>query len=154
MRIRVTTAIAMAAVAIGVTTAIAQNNAATARMELMESNGDAAYDVLNRMARGQIPYDQAKVDAAYAKLIENAPKIATAFPPGSCGSPMPKSKYYAATKACESQADIKARAEKLSKALADTRGKIKDLASLKAIWPTVVRENCNSCHEPYRVKKG
>jgi cytochrome c556 len=105
------------------------------------------------MARGQIPYDQAKVDAAYANLIENAPKIATAFPPGSC-HPTPDSKYYAAKKACESQADIKARAEKLSKALADTRGKIKDLASLKTVWPPVVRENCNACHEPYRVKKG
>jgi cytochrome c556 len=120
----------------------------------MKQNGEHAYGVLNRMVRGQMPYDQAKVDAAFANFVEAAPKIAPLFPAGSYQGPVANSDYYAATKAFDNQADIAARAAKFGKEAAEAKSKPKDLDSLKTVWPAVLRDNCDTCHELYRVKKG
>ncbi len=142
----------MAAVAIGVS-AVAAQDPVTARRELMKHAGEQAYGVLNRMVRDQTPYDQAKVDEAFAQLADAAQKIPSLFPPGSYTGPVAESRYYASEKIFENQADLKARATKLAKSIADAKGKVKDLDSLKAIWTTINKEECDSCHTPYRLRK-
>jgi len=154
MIIRTMLAIASAAVMVGITAVGAQTDAAAARKQLMKQNGEHAYGVLNRMVRGQMPYDQAKVDAAFANFVDAAPKIAPLFPPGSYQGPVANDDYYAASKAFDNQADIAARAAKFGKEAAEAKGKPKDLESLKTVWPALLRDNCDSCHEAYRVKKG
>ena len=146
-------AVACAAVAL-ITTAIAQTDVAAARKEFMKTNGKHAYATLNRMVRDQMPYDQAKVDAAWVQFTEAAKKIPSLFPAGSYQGPVADDDYYAAAKMFENQADIQKRAANLGKEIADNQGKIKDLESLKAIWPQVLKNGCDSCHDAYRVKKG
>jgi cytochrome c556 len=147
-------AVVLTAAAMSVTAVVAQTDFAAARKELMKNNGQHAYGVLNRTARGQNPYDQAKVDAAFAALAESAPKIPTLFPPGSYQGPVAGDEYYTASKAFENKADIEARVAKYIKDLADNRGTPKDLDSLKTVWPALLQRNCDSCHDAYRVKKG
>ncbi|MEA2950507.1 MAG: hypothetical protein QOD40_217 [Alphaproteobacteria bacterium] len=154
MIIRPALIFAFAAVAVTVTTVIAQTDPATARKELMKANGQHAYGVLNRMVRDQMPYDQAKVDAAFANFAETAPKIPSLFPPGSYQGPVANDDYYASAKIFENKSDVEARVAKFTKEIAETRGKPKDLASLKEVWPPLLKNNCDTCHEAYRVKKG
>ena len=60
------TVLAMAAVAVGVTVALAQSDPVAQRKALMKSNGQNAAPV-NRMVRGEEPFDAAKVNAAFAQ---------------------------------------------------------------------------------------
>ncbi|MEX1082701.1 MAG: cytochrome c, partial [Xanthobacteraceae bacterium] len=115
--------------------------------------GKFGYATLNRMARDQMPYDQAKVDEALAHFAETAAKIPSLFPAGGFQGPVEGSSYYATQKAFESQSDIQARAEKFAKSVADAKGTVKDLGSLKAVWPGINDNHCSSCHEPYRARK-
>jgi len=151
--IRTALAIASAVLMVGVTAVIAQTDVAAARKELMKKNGEHGYGVLNKMVRGEMPYDQAKVDAAFANFVETAPKIAPLFPAGSYQGPVANDNFYAATKTFENQADIAARAAKFGKEAAEAKGKPKDLESLKTVWAVFLKDNCDSCHEVYRVKK-
>jgi cytochrome c556 len=152
--IRIALAFASAAIIVSVTAVVAQTDVAAARKQLMKQNGEHAYGTLNRIVRGQAPYDQAKVDAAFANFIETAPKIPTLFPSGGYQGPIANDDYYANTKAFESQADLTARAAKLQKEASEAKTKPKDLESLKTVWPALLRDNCDTCHEAYRVKKG
>src|SRR5262249_7513762 len=54
-------AIVASLLAVGLVAALAQSDPIAARKELMTLNGKAFYGDLNRMVRGQAPYDQAKV---------------------------------------------------------------------------------------------
>lgn len=148
------TIFAIVALALGVSTVLAQTDVAAVRKELMKRNGQHAYGVLNRMVRGQMPYDQAKVDAAFVSLAEVAEKIPTLFPSGSYQGPVANDDYYAATKTFENKADIDAQVAKYLKEIAESRGTPKDLDSLKTVWPALMRNNCDSCHDVYRLKKG
>src|SRR4029453_16138557 len=78
--LRITLAFA-AAITVGATTVLAQTDAAGARKQFMKQMGEQGYGTLNRMVRGQAPYDQAKVDAAFTHFVDQAPKIPTLFPP-------------------------------------------------------------------------
>lgn len=144
----------VAATAIGITAVAAQTDAINKRKALMKDNGKHAYGELNRMVRDQMPYDQAKVDASFAQFTDTMTQLPGLFPAGSYQGPIEGDNYYAAQKALDNQADIKARAEKFLKEIADKKGQVKDLASLKSIWPSMNKDNCDSCHEVYRVKKG
>ncbi len=145
----------VSAIALGATAVLAQTDVNAARTAFMKDYGKYGYDTLNRMARDQMPYDQAKVDEALAHFAESAPKIPTLFPVGGFRGPVPDSRYYAAAKTFESQsqADLKARAEKFAKDAADTKGKIKDLAGLKAVWQAINDNHCSSCHDVYRLRR-
>lgn len=144
---------AVAAIVSGATAVLAQADVNIARKEFMKTYGKHGYSVLNRMVRDQMPYEQAKVDEALAHFAESAPKIPNLFPPGGFQGPVADSNYYSAAKAFESQSDIKARADKFAKDVADAKGKIKDIESLKAVWPAINKNNCDSCHEAYRLRR-
>jgi cytochrome c556 len=143
-----------AATAIGITAVAAQTEVVAKRKQLMKENGKHAYGELNRMVRGQMPYDQVKVDAAFAQFTDTMTQLPNLFPAGSYQGPVEGDDYYASQKAFDNQVDIKARADKFLKEIADKKDQVKDLASLKSIWPSMNENDCDSCHEVYRVKKG
>lgn len=140
--------IALAAIGIGLSTAIAQQDAVKVRKDLMGANAKQFYGVLGRMQRGQEPYDQAKVDAAIATLAEDVGKIGAVF--SIKAMPEKRSDYDASPKIWENKADFDAKTAALVKAVADNRD-IKGLDALKVSFKSI-NDSCNACHESYRVK--
>ena len=145
---------AMAALAVGVTAVVAQSDVIVARRTIMKANGQSGYVNLNKMVRDQMPYDQAKVDEAFAQFIDASKKMPALFPPNSYTGPTADDDYYTSQKAFENKSDLEARFVKLGKEAEENKDKVKDLTSLKAIWPKLKESACDGCHEPYRVKKG
>jgi cytochrome c556 len=143
---------AFAVLVFAATAVLAQSDVSAGRKHLMKTINKYGHTTLTHMVRGETPYDQAKVDDALTQLTKNVPKIPDFFPAGGYQGPVADDHYYAAAKAFESQSDIKARVEKLEKAVAAVQGKIKDLASLKATWPDIEKNNCDACHKEYRVR--
>lgn len=143
------TVLTVAAVAVGVTAAMAQQDPVKARKDLMSANGKQFYGVLGRMQRGQEPYDQIKVDAAITALAEDASKVTAVF--ATKALPEKRSDYDASPKIWESKADFDAKAAAFVKAVADNRATAKTLDTLKAAYQNI-NSTCNACHESYRVK--
>lgn len=141
--------LALTILAIGVSAAVAQQEAVKARKDLMSDNGKQFYGVLGRIQRGQMPYEQAKVDAALAALSEDAGKLGPAFAPNVM--PASSSDYDASAKVWQNKADFDAKVASFVKAVADNRSSVKDLESLKFAYKNI-NDTCNACHETYRVK--
>jgi cytochrome c556 len=136
--------LAMAAVAVGVTAVMAQSDPIAQRKALMKENGKHS-GTLNRMARGEDPYDAAKVTAAYAGIAELAPKLLPLF-----ASPPPAgADTRALPKIWEAKADFDTKMNAFVKAVADNKDKGGTLDALKASFPAVSK-TCGDCHEPYR----
>ena len=135
---------ALGAVAIAVTAVMAQGDPIAQRKALMKSNGQNL-GAVNRMVRGEDPFDVAKVNAAFAAWGENAPKISALF-----ASPPPAgAETRALPKIWENKADFDTRPVALAKAVADYKDKVKTLDELKVAFPNVSKV-CNDCHETYR----
>lgn len=144
-------AVAAAAIVAVTSFALAQDPVAQ-RKELMGITGSHGYGTLPKMVRGEDPYDQAKVDAAFAEMIEAADQLAPLFPEGTANETRPDSRYMASPKIWENKTDFDARLKKYIASLAEAKGKVTDLDTLKAAYPAV-RENCDGCHDAYRVRK-
>jgi len=140
-----------AVIAIGCTTAVAQSEVLPSTA-LMRTQSQHLYRTLNRMVRGEEPYDQAKVEAAFAGLAGTSAKIPSAFPESSQGKISAESNYQASPKVWETKADFDARAAALAKAIEDNRGKVTTLDGLKVAYP-LVSGRCDACHETYRLRK-
>jgi cytochrome c556 len=138
------TVVAMTAVAIGVTVAIAQSDPIAQRKALMKGNIEGARNA-NRMIRGEDPFDAAKVNAAFAQWQETAQKLAGLFPE----PPKPGQDTRALPKIWETKADFDAKVAAFGKAVADNKDKAKTLDELKVAFPTISK-TCDDCHEPYR----
>ena len=145
------TVLAATAVAIGLSSAVAQSDLLPST-KLMREQGQHLYRGLNLMAKGEVPYDQAKTDELFAKLIETASKIPAAFPESSKGKTPPDARYSASPKVWDNKAEFNARAAKLAKELQDNRAKAITLDGLKAAY-TAVNAACNSCHDDFRLRK-
>ncbi|MFZ0070431.1 MAG: cytochrome c [Xanthobacteraceae bacterium] len=149
------TVIATSVLVVGLVAALAQSDPIAERKELMTLNGKGFYVDLNRMVRGQAPYDQAKVDAAFEQIVSSAKKIPTLFPdnakPGAKTSAPPEDKYSASPKVWENKADFEAKNADLVKVVSSVRGNVKNLDSLKSAY-TEVAKACDACHETYRLK--
>lgn len=143
--------IAVAAIGLGISAVGAQQDASTARRELMRSNGKAMYSDLNKMVKAETPYTQASVDAALAAIEDNLKKMGPLWAPGVSRAPAPGSNFRTAEKAWESPADFTARINATIKAVGDARPTIKDLESLKAGF-TAINNSCNGCHEVFRQR--
>jgi cytochrome c556 len=59
--------------------------------------------------------------------------------------------YGASQKVWQNKADFDSRIPPVEKAIADVKGKIKDVASLKVAYDQI-NGKCNDCHETYRLK--
>jgi cytochrome c556 len=138
------TILAMTAVAVGVSFAIAQSDPIAERKLLMKGNSDGARNV-NRMVRAEDPFDVAKVNAAFAQWTETADKLPGLFPE----PPKPGQDTRALPKIWETKADFDAKIASFGKAVADSKDKVKTLDELKVAFP-IVSKACNDCHEPYR----
>jgi cytochrome c556 len=136
--------LAIAVVAFAVTAVMAQSDPLSQRKALMKANLEGAQSV-NKMVRGENPFDPAKVTAAFVQWAETAQKLPTLFPePPTAGQ-----ETRAMPKIWESKADFEARIAAFAKAVADNKDKASTLEELKVAFPNVSNA-CNNCHETYR----
>ena len=149
------TVISVSVLAVGLVAALAQSDPIAERKELMTLNGKGFYGDINRMVRGQAPYDQAKVNAAFDQILTSAKTITSLYPdnakPGAKTSASPDDKYSASPKIWENKADFEAKNTNLVQVVTSVRGNVKDLDSLKTAAEQVGKA-CDACHEPYRLR--
>jgi cytochrome c556 len=117
----------------------------------MKSNGKNA-GALAAMVKGEKPYDQATVDTALTQLADTAKKLPTMFPESVKGLKA-DGDYSASPKIWEDKAGFDAHIATFAKAVADAKGSVKDLDTLKVSLP-VIGKSCGGCHETYRLKSG
>jgi cytochrome c556 len=138
------------ALLLGVGAVSAQQEIVKERQTLMKSNGRALGGTLSAMAKGDKPYDQAAVDAAFVVLEDTAKKLPSLFPDGTKGL-KGEGDYSSSPKVWEDKAGFASHVEIFSKAVAETKGKVKDLDSLKANVGAIGKA-CGGCHETFRLK--
>ena len=136
---------------LGVGVVAAQQDQLKQTQAVMKGNGKNA-GALAAMVKGEKPYDQATVDAALAQFEDTIKKFPTLFPESIKGM-KPEGDYSYSPKIWEDKAGFAEHIKSFGKAVADAKGKIKDLDSLKATLP-VIGKQCGGCHETYRVKNG
>ena len=134
---------------LGVGVVAAQQDQLKATQAVMKGNGKNA-GAMAAMVKGEKPYDQATVDAALAQFEDTIKKFPTLFPDSIKGM-KPEGDYSASPKVWEDKAGFNEHISSFAKAVADAKGKIKDLDSLKATLPTIGKQ-CGGCHETYRIK--
>jgi cytochrome c556 len=143
------TVIVAGALLLGVGAVAAQQEQVKQTQAMMKGNGKNA-GALAAMVKGEKPYDQATVDAAMAQFEDTVKKFPTLFPDSIKGM-KPEGDYYASPKIWEDKAGFDEHIASFGKAVADAKGKIRDLDTLKATLP-VIGKQCGGCHETYRVK--
>jgi cytochrome c556 len=137
-------AFAVAAVAVSATAVIAQSDLLSQRKALMKKNGEFAAAV-NKMVKGEAPFDAVQVQAAFAKWSETAGLLPTLFPE----PPKPGEDSRALPKIWEAKSDFDAKIAAFTKAVSDNKSKAGTLDELKVAYP-LVGKTCGNCHEPYR----
>ncbi len=134
----------VAALAVGATAVYAQSAAIAQRKEILKTFGGAMKEP-SGMAKGEVTFDLAKVQASLKTIADGAPKLATLFPDDS--------KTGGETKALPAIWEKKAEFEGIWKKLeADAKAAataIKDEASFKTEWPKI-GANCGTCHKAFR----
>ncbi len=143
--------IAVAAVACATTAVIAQSDPIDARRKEMKAMGSHIYGGLNRMQRGQEPFDKAKADAAFVQFAASLAKLPALFPEGSKSGAKPGEEFRTSDKIWTDKKDFEGRFATLAKDAADNRAKVTDVETLKAVYP-VLRKSCDGCHETYLIK--
>jgi cytochrome c556 len=116
-----------------------------ARKDAMKGNGAAA-GALNRMVRGENPWNQQAAVQAATTINETAKKIPSLFPPGST---TPDSNALPAV--WEKNADFVAAAKKLEDASAAVlkEAQAGNEAGVKSAFPQI-GQACGGCHTPFR----
>jgi cytochrome c556 len=132
----------------GAATVIAQSDPIATREALMKENNDNAILVV-RMMRGEVPFDAAKVDAAFAQWADTAQKLPGLFPDNSKTG----QKTRAAPKIWVTKADFDAKAADFGKVVAENRAKGNaSLDGLRTAIPAVGNA-CDACHKDYRLSR-
>jgi cytochrome c556 len=140
------TVLAVTALALGLSTAMAQDPIA-ARKALMKKNGDEA-KVGTAFMKGEAPFDLAKAKAIFASYADAAAKVPGLFPDNSKTG----GETAALPAVWEKKADFDAKLKKFGEDAKDAEAKVTDEATFKTIFPAV-QKNCGGCHETYRAKK-
>jgi cytochrome c556 len=144
------TLIVVATLVLGAGAVMAQQEIAVQQDNLMRSQAKSMYGVILKMTKGELPYDQKAVDQAIASLEANVAKIAKTFEVNP-KQDVVNANYGSSPKVWQNKADFDSKIPPVQKAIADFKGKITDVASLKAAY-TAMNDRCNDCHETYRVK--
>jgi cytochrome c556 len=136
--------------ALGITaacaTAVFAQDLAAEREPTMKKVGQA-FGTVNKMNRGQAPFDGVAAAEAFNTIATNAKHFGTLFPADG------KPEGRALPSIWENKADFDARVEKLaSSAAAAATEAAKGEAEFKAAFATVGPQ-CGSCHETYRGKE-
>jgi cytochrome c556 len=139
---------AVAAIALGVGVALAQQDPIAARRALMKANGDEA-KAGAAMAKGEAPFDLAKVRKMFSTFEDAAAKAPSLFPDTSKtgGDTAAKAEIW------ENIDDFKARLVKLGTDSKAALESVTDLETFKAAFGNIGKNDCAGCHEKYRVKK-
>lgn len=135
---------------LGAGAVMAQQEVAVRQDNLMRSQAKSLYTVILKMTKGDIPYDQKAVDQAIANLEADVARIAKTFEVNP-KQDVVNATYGASQKVWQNKADFDSKIPPVQKAIADAKGKIKDIASLKVAY-TAINDRCSDCHETYRVK--
>jgi cytochrome c556 len=130
---------------------VAQQEVANQTQTTMKATG-RAMGGLAAMIKGEKPYDQAVVNASLTQLEETAKKLPAMFPDSIKGLKI-EGDYSSSPKVWEDKAGFAAKIESFAKVVAEAKGKITDLDSLKATMPAIGKE-CSGCHETFRLKNG
>ena len=138
------------ALVLGVGAVMAQQDVAVKQDNLMRAQGKSLYVVILKTIKGETPYDQKAIDSAIAQLEESVPTIPKVF------ATNPKqhvvdATYGSSQKVWQNKADFDSKVPPVIKVIANAKGKIKDVASLKLAYDSI-NAACNECHETYRVK--
>jgi cytochrome c556 len=143
------TVVVVGALLLGIGAVAAQQDLVTKAQTVMKGNGKNA-GALGAMVKGDKPYDQATVDAALAQFEDTAKQLPTLFPESVKGL-KPDSDYSSSPKIWEDKAGFEEHIASFAKVVADAKGKIKDLDTLKATF-SLIGKQCGGCHETYRLK--
>ena len=144
------TVVLTAALLLGPGAAMAQQEIAVKQDNLMRAQAKSLYTVMLKTTKGEIPYDQAAIDAALAQLEQSVPTIPTVFATNP-KEHVVNATYGSSQKVWQNKADFDSKVPPVIKAIADVKGKIKDVASLKVAYDKI-NSACNECHETYRLK--
>jgi len=135
---------------LGAGAVMAQQEIAVQQDNLMRSQAKSMYGVILKMTKGDIPYNQKAVDQALADLEQSVAKIAKTFETNP-KQDVVNANYGSSPKVWQQKADFDSKIPPVQKAIAEVKGKIHDIASLKAAY-TSMNDRCNDCHETYRLK--
>jgi cytochrome c556 len=144
------TLVVAGALLLGVGAATAQQEIAVKQDNLMRAQAKSLYTVMLKTVKGEIPYDQAAIDAAIVQLEQSVPTIASVFAINP-KQDVVNATYGSSQKIWRNKADFDSKIPPVEKAIADAKGKIKDVASLKVAYDSI-NGKCTDCHETYRVK--
>ncbi|MCP3465057.1 MULTISPECIES: cytochrome c [unclassified Bradyrhizobium] len=144
------TIIVVGALLLGAGAVMAQQEIAVQQDNLMRSQAKSLYDVIQKMSKGNIPYNQKAVDQALADLEQSVAKIAKTFEVNP-KEDVVNATYGASQKVWQNKADFDSKIPPVQKAIADAKGKVHNVATLKAAY-TSINDRCSDCHETYRVK--
>ena len=139
---------AVAAIALGVGVAIAQQDPIAERKALMKANGDQA-KIGAAMMKGEALFELEKAKKVFTTFEDAAAKMPSLFPDTSKTG----GDTAADPKIWESMDDFKARFAKLGADAKEAVSKVTDLDSFKAAFGNIGKNDCGGCHEHYRVKK-
>jgi cytochrome c556 len=142
--------VAVGAILLGVSAVVAQQDIAKQQDDLMRGMARPQYGVLLKMSRGQIPYDQAAIEAALTQLEEGVGKIKTTFD-ANPNMQLPNAEYGASPKIWQNKADFDSKIPAVLKTIGDLKGKVKDVDTLKAAYKAI-DDKCTVCHDDYRLK--
>jgi cytochrome c556 len=144
------TVVVLGTLLLGIGAVMAQQEIAVQQDNLMRGQAKSLYTVILKMVKGEIPYNQASVDTAIRDLEESVPKIPTVFATNP-KQDVVNATYGSSQKIWQNKADFDSKVPPVAKAIADVKGKIKDVASLKVAYDSI-NAKCTDCHETYRLK--
>ncbi|GLR85547.1 cytochrome c-555 [Bradyrhizobium iriomotense] len=144
------TIIVVGTLLLGAGAVVAQQEVAVQQDNLMRSQAKSMYGVILKMTKGEIPYNQKAVDEALTSLEADVAKIAKTFEVNP-KQDVVNATYGASQKVWQNKADFDSKIPPVQKAIADVKGKIHNVATLKAAY-TSINDRCTDCHETYRVK--
>ena len=144
------TVVVVGTLLLGAGAAMAQQEIAVQQDNLMRGQAKPMYGIILKMVKGEIPYDQAAVDDSIKYLEESVPKIPTVFATNP-KEDVVNATYGASQKIWQNKADFDSKVPPVAKAIADVKGKIKDVASLKVAYDSI-QAKCADCHDTYRLK--
>ncbi len=144
---------AMITIVFGLSVAAAQEDVIKQRKTLMKANGDQG-KIGADMIKGDRSFNLAAVHKIFATFQDAASKMPDLFPDNSKPSATSTDDFNASPKVWQNMADLKERFAKFGQDAKAADASVKDLASFKAAFTNIGKNDCGGCHELYRLKKG
>jgi cytochrome c556 len=137
----------IAAIALGVSVAVAQQDVIKERKDIMKANGDQA-KIGAGMVKGEQPFDLAAAQKIFSTFADAAAKMPDLFPDNSKTG----EDTAALPKIWEDMPDFKARFVKFGDDAKAAEASVKDLDSFKTAFGNIGKNDCGGCHQLYRAK--